>query len=148
MLPRKLIIEYTSSVKNAISARYPPKFCMSEEYENTLLAIDNVKLHGEKALFLLKDIEELKKEKNLISDKFKNSSKDEKISLKEKVSDIKGKLEVLEKEYSTVEDRCKKYESLIPNLPDPDVPFSWQGESTKSIKASLLFCFKILREDI
>ncbi len=129
MLPRKLIMDYPFFVKECLLTRYPPlRINLPKAAEDIIYAIDNIKKFGDQSLFLLKEIESLREEKNNISGLFKNASKEEKLILKEKNNYIKDKLKLLESEREKLENDIYVLEMSLPNIPDRDA-ILWDGYS-------------------
>lgn len=129
VLNRRLIIENAYYVKQALSVRYPPNGIHSfKNLENLFETIDQVATLGQQAFDLNKQIEDLRRGRNQISDRFPKSSKEEKLALKQEISDIKAKIVELKILYEAIEKQCQDYEALVPNVPDPGIPL-WSGIS-------------------
>lgn len=129
MLNRRLIMDHPYLIAQALSVRYPPYTPhYSEQLEEVFDTIDQVAYLGKQAFDLDKQIKDLRRERNEISDKFPKASKEEKLILKLEVANLKMKISELENLYEIVEKQCQDNEALIPNIPDPGVPL-WSGIS-------------------
>ena len=140
MLPRRLIIEETYSVKQALLTRYPSNTMnMCSGAEELIRNIDLVVFHGNESLKLQQEIEHLRAMRNKISADFPKAPADEKQKLREQINLIKGELERREFFYEEAEKAAHYYESMIPNLPSSDVPLckDFSVEYEKYIRAIL-----------
>ncbi len=116
MLDIKLIREKPEYVKERLKLRD----------ENFPLMIDEVLALDKERRGILREIEELKAERNKLSKEigvlFKSGKKEEAERLKEQVAAKKERIECLERELKDVERRFKETLLKIPNLPAEDVP--------------------------
>lgn len=149
MLPRKLIIEYPVSFKNALLVRYPPtSLHLSHGAEEIIESIDKIKNLGKQSLSHLQKIQDLKQLRNELSTQFPKLSSIEKNELKIKVKLIKDEIVLLETEMEGMELELTNLESRLPNIPDPDVPI-WSGysdEEVTAIRTNLRFVHDLLQE--
>lgn len=138
MLPRKLIINWPISVYEALQLRGPISAELNE-------AIEKVCQLGKLSSELLVRLEDARRLLNEAAKSFTKVNAQQKIILRDKAKELKEKIKQLETEYNTVESNCAHYESIIPNIPDPDCPMgSYYEEDNPLLWAEMRCLLRLL----
>ncbi|MBK3332111.1 serine--tRNA ligase [Persephonella atlantica] len=128
MLDIKLIRKNPDFVKERLSKRDPVYGKMIDE----VLDVD------EERRSLIREIEDLKAEKNRLSKQigqlFREGKREEAEKIKEQVHGKNKKIEILEKELKSVEDRFERLMLTIPNIPHETVPVGEDEEDNVEIR--------------
>lgn len=129
MLSRRLIMDYPFSVKEALLTRYPSSSIdLSSEAKNIIESIDQIKKLGFELIRINQQIEQLKEIRHKIADSFSKSSTEEKQFLKQRNLQVKEELSILENRQEQINQLLFKFESSLPNIPEPDSPL-WKDYS-------------------
>ncbi len=128
MLDIKLIRKNPEFVKERLSKRDPVYGKMIDE----ILDVD------EERRSLIRELEDLKAEKNRLSKQigqlFREGKKEEAEKVKEQVHGKNKKIEILEKELKSVEERFESLLLTIPNIPHETVPVGKDEEDNVEIR--------------
>ncbi len=128
MLDIKLIRENPDFVKERLKLR-------DESYS---LMVDEILAVDKERRTIIQELEQLKAEKNKISKEigilFKEGKREEAEKAKEIVHAKNKKIEQLEKDLKSVEQRFNKLLLTIPNIPAPDVPVGKDEEENVEIR--------------
>lgn len=130
MLPRKLIIDHGLDVMECLLLRNPE--------QEIIDAVNVVCFLGPFLNESFQKIEELRKQKNILSSSFSKADIKEKDLIKEKVSVINIELNLFEIEMKATERMIKECEICIPNIPAEDSPLSFHSKEDQEWKCLLL----------
>lgn len=110
MVDIKFIRENAEAIKTAIKNK------------NLSLNLDELLEADKKRVKLLREIEELKSEKNLLNDKIQKSDASEKKEIIQKGKEIKESIEKLEPEYKEASQKFEELMVRVPTIPSSDTP--------------------------
>lgn len=116
MLPRQVIQNHALDVMECILLRNPG--------EDIIHALNTIRVVGPECDALLKTIEAQRAERNTLSAKFKSATPTERADLQARVKELKVELATNEARQVALDAHLKDLESLVPNIPSPDVPLS------------------------
>ncbi len=114
MLPRRVIIEHGLDVLECLLLR--------KLGEDAIRAVNAVHNLGPTLGRLVQRRDELRAEKNLISGQFKGATAAEKLTLRDRSKEVAAEIAHHERETSELQATIERYEALIPNVPELDVP--------------------------
>lgn len=115
MLPRRLLMQHPFLVMEGLSLRG-----LSSVEKEALFRIQEL---GQEVLQAQKDKEVLQQERHLIAQAF---TQGDQAVLQQRGLEIKTRLEALITRHQILERQIHAAELLVPNLPDPETPISYQ----------------------
>lgn len=137
MIDLEILRNNPEKIKNAIKNKGIKDFDF-----DSFLKLDKERLK------LLKNLEDLRSERNKISDKIATSSNSEKQTLLERASELKQQIKIIEEDFSKHDDAFSRELLKLPNIPSENMPVGFGEPDNIVIKAWTKESGEVIPQDI